>query len=97
MYLDDRIATDRESEHKYFATLRAPGRVPFGLCWRVQFRRAECRDIASGSESVVLNATCCVPCGDGAVAVDSDECGKLACGCCCLAVCAMGACQGRCC
>jgi hypothetical protein len=47
--------------------------------------------------SVVLNATCCFPCGDGAVAVDSDECGKLFCGCCCLAVCAVSACEGRCC
>ncbi len=49
------------------------------------------------TKSVVLNATCCFPCGDGAVAVDSDECGKLACGGCCLAVCVLGACHGRCC
>jgi hypothetical protein len=48
-------------------------------------------------KSVVLNATCCFPCGDGAVAVDSDECGKLFCGCCCLGVCAVSACEGRCC
>ena len=48
-------------------------------------------------KSVVLNATCCLPCGDGAVAVDSDECGKLFCGCCCFAVCAVSACGGRCC
>jgi hypothetical protein len=52
---------------------------------------------APARKSVVLNATCCVPCGDGAVAVDSDECGKFACSCCCLAVCAISACNGRCC
>jgi hypothetical protein len=54
-------------------------------------------DISRSQKSVVLNATCCFPCGDGAVAFDSDECGKLACSCCCLAVCAMAACQSRCC
>jgi hypothetical protein len=53
--------------------------------------------ISRSQKSVVLKATCCFPCGDGAVAFDSDECGKLACSCCCLAVCAMAACQGRCC
>jgi hypothetical protein len=44
--------------------------------------------------AVVLNAVCCVPCGDGAVAVDSKDCdgcfqtlsGLLCCGC-CLCVC----------
>jgi len=36
------------------------------------------------ASSVILNVQCCVPCGDGFVAADSDECGECCSGCCCL-------------
>ena len=35
--------------------------------------------------TVTLNATCCVPCGDGAVAFDDKECWPFLCGCSCCA------------
>jgi hypothetical protein len=69
-----------------------------GRTCRAAVGQIRCAHGTSRSQkSVVVNATCCFPCGDGAVAFDSDECGKLACSCCCLAVCAMAACNARCC
>ncbi len=37
--------------------------------------------------TVTLNATCCIPCGDGAVAVDDKECWPMLCGGLCCFVC----------
>jgi hypothetical protein len=75
-------------------------RVGARIAQRSSLRRItgdQCDRRGKGAKSVVLNAVCCCPCGDGAVAVDSDEFGKLFCGCCCLAVCAMSAFNGKCC
>jgi hypothetical protein len=63
----------------------------------------KCGNIASTSEpevsargSVILNATCCVPCGDGAVAFDSDEAGKCCCNVCWGTCCWIGICYWCC-
>ena len=40
------------------------------------------------TSSMILNVQCCVPCGDGFVTADSDECGQCCLGCCCLFRCA---------
>ena len=44
------------------------------------------------TSSVILNVQCCVPCGDGFVAEDSDECGECCSGC-CLICCVIIACS----
>jgi hypothetical protein len=43
------------------------------------------------TSSVILNVQCCVPCGDGFVAADSDECGECCFGC-CIICCGIFAC-----
>jgi hypothetical protein len=60
-------------------------------------RMRQLRRRTKREKSVVLNATCCVPYGDGAITVDSDECGSAACGCCCCAGCAIACINGNCC
>ena len=40
------------------------------------------------TSSVILNAQCCIPCGDCFVVVDSDECSQGFCVCCCFLACA---------
>lgn len=47
---------------------------------------------ASDRPGVVLHAVCCVPCGDGLVACDSNECNGTICFCCCCSVCCFQKC-----
>ena len=48
------------------------------------------------SSSTVLYCTACIPCGDGGVAVDSDECGNVCLACCFLIICCSCVSKGGC-
>ncbi len=55
------------------------------------------RYIGLGTTAVTLNAVICLPCGDGAVAVDDKECTNTICGCCCAGVLLVSCCENGCC
>ncbi|WP_339726743.1 DUF5685 family protein [uncultured Gimesia sp.] len=44
-------------------------------------------------KSITLYSSCCIPCGDGAIIVDGDECGKAISGCICGSICCCFACN----
>ncbi|WP_261344653.1 DUF5685 family protein [Gimesia panareensis] len=44
-------------------------------------------------KSITLYSSCCIPCGDGAIIVDGDECGKAISGCVCGSICCCFACN----
>ena len=44
-------------------------------------------------KSITLYSSCCIPCGDGAIILDGDECGKAISGCVCGSICCCFACN----
>jgi len=77
-YIADRLAAARNSLNDCTSILQ--GRWP-------SIERRVRSLVGLEPATVTLNATCCIPCGDGAVVADDSECALVFCGCFCCASC----------
>lgn len=57
------------------------------LSWHAVERSLLAAAGVSDQKSITLYSSCCIPCGNGAVVVDSEECSQAITGCACCAIC----------